>query len=134
MAPVSAMRHPKFRTFSALVPLIALLFIQFAVRAHNITAQEPHMDEGFHAQRGAIVWHFQVNPGQISDGKLLYYYWVGLFEAERSTALFSVRTATALFSLIIGAMLYMLGRRFHSPGVGLLALGLYIFLPFAVDR
>ena len=88
------------------------------------------MDEGVHSMRGATAWALNNNPGRFSDGKFLLFYYLGLFEAESTTALFTSRAAIALFSLISGAAVYLFGRKFHSRTAGLVGLGLYTVLPF----
>jgi hypothetical protein len=86
-----------------LVIVLALLLLQLFLRMHHITAQGAYVDEGVHSMRGATVWKLDANPGRESDGKFLLYYYLGLFEAESTTALFASRAAIALFSLISGA-------------------------------
>jgi 4-amino-4-deoxy-L-arabinose transferase-like glycosyltransferase len=113
-----------------LVIVLAPLLLQLFLRMHHITAQGAYVDEGVHSMRGATVWKLDANPGRASDGKFLLYYYLGLFEAESTTALFASRAAIALFSLISGAAMYLFGRRFHSHTAGLVALGLYAVLPF----
>ena len=75
--------------------VVVLLLLQLFLRVHSNTTQQGYVDEGFHNQRAAVVWQFQVNPGSFSNGKLLTYFWLGLFEGDHSTALFVSRTAIA---------------------------------------
>src|SRR5581483_7277162 len=112
-----------------LVIVLVLLILQLFLRLHHITAQGAYVDEGVHSMRGATAWKLEANPGRASDGKFLLYYYLGLFEAESTTALFASRAAIALFSLISGAAVYLFGQRFHSHTAGLVALGLYAVLP-----
>jgi hypothetical protein len=80
--------------------------------------------------RAATAWDLDVNPGRFSDGKFLLFYYLGLFEADPTTALFVSRTAIALFSLISGSVVYLLARWLHCHISGLLALAIYVALPF----
>lgn len=123
---------PKFgrtRASRPLALLVVLLFLQFALRSVNITAQEAFVDEGYHVQRAAIVWYFRQNPGQFSEGKFLLYFWLGLFQKTRSTALAASRLPIALFSLITGGGLYLVARMLYGHAAGLVALTLYVVLP-----
>lgn len=113
-------------------PIVILLLIHLYLRAHHITAQVPHIDEGFHVSRAVRVWSFEQNPGRFMHGKLLLYYWLGIFDPVRISGLHLIRTAIALWSLLTAALIYMLGRRFHSHAAGLLGMGIYTVIPFAV--
>ncbi len=115
-----------------LVPVIGLLLVLFFIRTHNILVQNPYVDEGFHIKRAGIVWNFDQNPGRISHGKLLLYYWLGLFETGPETALGASRLGMAVYSLITGSTIYLLGRLLYKHSAGLIALGLYAILPLAV--
>ncbi len=103
----------------------------FWLRAHQITRQEPFIDEGLHVGRARAVWSFEQNPGRFANGKLLIYFWLGLFDLQPVTALYVARTSIALFSLISGAGLYTLGRQMGGYAVGLLALAIYTVFPLA---
>lgn len=115
-----------------LAPVIGLLLVLFFIRTHNILVQNPYVDEGFHIKRAGIVWNFDQNPGRISHGKLLLYYWLGLFETGPETALAASRLGMAVFSLITGSTIYLLGRLLYKHAAGLVALGLYAVLPLAL--
>ena len=117
--------------FRQLAPLVVLLLAQLALRTHHITAVDPYIDEGYHVARAAVVWDFDTNPGRFSAGKLLVYFWLGLFESEVPASLTISRLSIALFSLLHGALIYLLGRLLSGHGTGLLALALYTILPFA---
>jgi hypothetical protein len=111
--------------------LVSFLLLQFLLRTHDITRQDAFVDEGYHTERASLVWHFKVNPGQFANGKILVYYWLGLFHGERNTALYTSRTAIALFSLLTAATIYWIGTEIAGGFVGILALALYTVLPFA---
>ena len=51
------------------------------------TCKNPYVDEGFHIKRAGLVWNFDVNPGRFAHGKVLLYFWLGLFETGPETAL-----------------------------------------------
>lgn len=108
-----------------------LLLAQFVIRAHHITRLDPYIDESYHVTRAAIVWDFDTNPGRFAHGKVLLYFWLGLFEGGPGTALFMARASIALFSLLTGAAIVQIGRLLRGLGTGALALGLYAILPLA---
>ena len=111
--------------------VVGLLLLQFLVRTHNITLQDPYIDEGFHVVRAAHIWDFAEHPGRFSHGKVLVYFWMGAFRLTPETALHVSRTSLALFSLITGAALYAVARRLYDHTTGVLALALYALLPLA---
>jgi len=145
------------RFLTSLAPILLLLLCHFALRTHNVDVQQAHLDEGFHLSRAMTVWNFDVNPGRFAHGKMLLYFWLGLFERQDSPTRCAVhsrtipcaainedpvthlpppifpaaRLAMALFSVITAASIYLLGRWLFHPYVGLLALALYAILPFA---
>jgi hypothetical protein len=112
----------------------ALLLAMFALRAVNLDVQDAYLDEGFHIRRAMDVWSFDQNPGRIAHGKLLVYFWLGLFvhDASPDSALGLGRLAIALFSMVTGLAIYLLGRRLSDHATGVVALGIYAVLPMAV--
>lgn len=108
-----------------------LLLLQLFIRIHNAEVQDVFIDEGYHVTRGAIIWDFDQHPGRFANGKLLLYYWLGIFETDPLISLPISRIVIGLFSLVNGAALYLLGRYLHSYLAGILALGIYAVLPFA---
>ncbi|MBN1202983.1 MAG: glycosyltransferase family 39 protein [Anaerolineae bacterium] len=112
-------------------PVVALLLL-FVVRTHAVTRQEAFIDEGYHAARARVVWRFDDHPARAANGKLLLYFWLGLFDLQAGTALYSTRTAVALCAPVSGACVYAVGQRFGGRAAGLLALALYAILPLAV--
>lgn len=120
------------RTSSTRLALaVTLLLLMAALRLHNLTLQEPFVDEGAHVHRARLVWSFDENPGRFANGKLLLYYWLGVFELPPVDALWIARAAIALASLLTGATVSALGRSIGVPGAGLLALAIYAALPLA---
>jgi 4-amino-4-deoxy-L-arabinose transferase-like glycosyltransferase len=118
-------------TRSHLALVVALLLVQFAIRTHNLTVQEPYVDEAFHLARASIVYDFDQHPARFSHGKLLTYFWLGLFQPEPPGSLWIGRAGIALFALITGATIYAIGRRLGGHAAGTLALALYAVLPLA---
>ena len=109
-----------------------LLLVQFGIRTHNIQAQQAYVDEGYHVGRADVAWDFDTNLAALSHGKLLTYFWLGLFKSANTTSLVTGRFAIALFSLITGATLYRLGWWLGGYLSGVIALGVYGLLPLAV--
>jgi hypothetical protein len=113
--------------------VVLLLLCHFMIRTHNIDVQQPYVDEGFHLSRAVRVWDFAENPGRFAHGKVLVYFWMGMFEAENTlqTMLPVGRLSLALFSVITGAGLYLLGRLLASHLTGVFAIAIYACLPLA---
>lgn len=126
------MRHRVSKPSKHLILVVVLLLLQLFLRAHALTNQEPFIDEGYHVSRAVHVWDFDSHPARTANGKLLLYFWLGLFDLQPITALYVSRTAIALISLVGGAAIYALGRLIGSRRVGMLALGLYAILPLAL--
>jgi hypothetical protein len=114
-----------------LLPVVALLLMHFFIRSHHITGFYAYIDEGFHVQRGAVIWDFDMNPGRFAHGKLLLYFWLGLFESKPTDALLMSRLSIAVVSMLTAATIYLIGRLLGSHKIALLALGLYSVLPLA---
>src|SRR5579859_1289179 len=112
-------------SYRTLALLIILFIVHLLLRLQNVTAQGAYVDEGVHSMFGATAWALNINPGRFSDGKFLLFYYLGLFEAQSTTALFVSRTAIALFSLITVAVIYQLGRALHSTAAGIVAVAIY---------
>ncbi|MBN2303119.1 MAG: glycosyltransferase family 39 protein [Anaerolineae bacterium] len=112
--------------------VIVLLWVQLGLRGWQITRRDPYIDEAYHLARASVVWDFEQHPGRFAHGKLLVYFWLGLFERTPSEALPVARLSIVVWSLISGAAIYAVGRRLAGHGVGALALALYGVLPLAV--
>ncbi len=113
------------------LPVVALLLLHLFIRTHHITGLEPYVDEGSHSVRAAAAWQFEVHPAREAHGKLLTYFWLGLFAGPPATALVVGRLSIALFSTLTAATIYLLGRWWQNHLTGLLALLIYALLPFA---
>lgn len=118
--------------FGRMAPVIVLLLVLFFIRTHHIDVQNPYVDEGFHIKRAGLVWDFDVNPGRFAHGKVLLYFWLGLFETGPETALPASRLGMGIYALITGSTIYLLGRLLYRHAAGLLALALYTVLPLAL--
>ena len=112
--------------------VVFLLLVAFFVRVHNIEALPPFNDESHHIRRAEQVWTFSDSDLSFTPGKLLTYYWYGIFNAERLDAIFITRTATALFALIGLAASFAVARRLFGVWAGVLTVYMLAFAPFAV--
>lgn len=122
-------RHP----YPILVLLVVLLSVQGIVRILNHDAQAAFFDEGYHIRYAMTLWSAGTPNLHEADGKILLYLWLNLLNTgDASTMLFVGRVAVALASLVTGAGIYLLGRWLHRPLTGIVALGLYIILPYAL--
>ncbi|MGB1286646.1 MAG: glycosyltransferase family 39 protein [Aggregatilineales bacterium] len=124
----------KIKHHAYIIPVILILMLHLALRIHNSDVQPPYVDEGFHITRAVRVWDFAENPGRFSHGKVLLYFWMGLFEGNNTslTILPVARMSVALFSMITVSMLYLFGRKFAGHSAGLLAMLLYTLSPLAI--
>jgi len=111
--------------------IVILLLLEFFIRVHNPTRQEAYLDEGFHLKRAEVVYDLDEHPARSSHGKLGLYFWLGLFQPEPPIALPVGRMGISIFALITGAAIYAVGRRLYNAATGLVALGLYCFIPLA---
>jgi 4-amino-4-deoxy-L-arabinose transferase-like glycosyltransferase len=79
------------------------------------------------------VYDFEKNPAREAHGKLLLYFWLGLFDGDNALAsLAAGRLSMAIFAVITGAGVYQLGRIFANRRAGLIALLVYALMPLAV--
>lgn len=109
----------------------ALLAVLFAIRGTHLDRQDGYLDEGYHIHHALSAWSFDHNPAYFSDGKLLIYYWLGLWvRSEQGPAMLVVaRSAMASFAVITGLTIYLIGRRQAGHLTGVIALALYAVLP-----
>lgn len=112
--------------------LTLLLFGGFVLRAHQPGALAGFVDEVSHIERSEIIFTAERNPTEYSHGKLLYYYWLGLFGTARTNALEMMRLATALLSLLTIAAVAATARALFGPRAMLAAALVYALAPFAV--
>ena len=120
------------RSRAQLALIVLLLLCQFYLRTHNPLELPAFVDEHYHIGRAEIVYNFDRNPVQFSNGKLLFYYWLGLFFIGGDSALVTGRLAVAVFSLFNGALVAAIARALFGSRATLPALAVYVFVPWAV--
>jgi len=114
-----------------LLGIALLLIVQLFIRVHHPLVMGAFWDENSHITRARTIYD-QLSV-ESSHGKLLLYFWIGLFRpAEHQAALVVARLAVALFSLIGSAAMlavvkWLFGRRAMLP-----ALAFYAVLPYAL--
>jgi len=113
-----------------LAHIVVLLLVQFFVRIHNPMALPAFVDEGSHLARAQVV--YKENPVETSHGKLLFYFWLGLFSPGEYNALVIGRWAVALFSLIGSAAMAAVARQLFGRQAMLPALAFYALAPYTV--
>ena len=96
------------------IVIIALLLIALFIRAHQIGSLPIFNDESLHIGRSQIVYHDPATA--LTAGKVLDYYWLGLFEFDPHHALIGGRLAHALIVLIAGAAIYRAAQDFFRAG------------------
>lgn len=106
-----------------------LVWVLFALRAHQPLEMPVFVDESLHILRGRVVWQFSDLGESLNPKKLLFYYWIGLFGLNAPEAAWLARVATALWAMLGGALTYALARRLFDRAAGLLALALYAVAP-----
>jgi hypothetical protein len=89
--------------------------LMLLLRVWNLTVQEAYTDAGYHIRSALEVWSFDQNPGRFAHGKMLLYFWVGIFArfAEIDSILWISRLAMAVFSIVTGLAIYVL----VDPGI-----------------
>ncbi|MBN1201922.1 MAG: glycosyltransferase family 39 protein [Anaerolineae bacterium] len=120
------------RRTSALPLIVALLIVQFALRCHHPALQSAFVDEHHHIRRAAVVYDFDQNPVSFSHGKLLLYYWLGLFGLGGDSELALARIAIGLFSLIGSAAAAATARDLFGRRAAVPTLALYALAPYAL--
>lgn len=115
-----------------LVLVVALLLVQCALRIHKSAEFPVYIDEYRHIHRAQLVYTFENNPIEFSNGKLLVYYWLGLFSPQGHSAVVVGRYAIAIVSLITGAVTCSIARRLFGPLPALFALAFYALAPHVV--
>jgi len=112
--------------------MVLLLLGGFFLRAHRPGALAGFVDEVSHIERSEIIYTLGRNPADVSHGKLLTYYWLGLFETGRTSALETARLAMALAALLTIAAVAAAGRTLFGARAALIAAAVYAITPFAV--
>jgi 4-amino-4-deoxy-L-arabinose transferase-like glycosyltransferase len=113
--------------------MVALLWGLWAVRAHNIMQLPVFVDESLHILRAQMVFQFDDATASFLPGKLLLYYYLGLFNPQDVGGAWLARQAVALLAPLGAALTFALARTLFRRGmVGLIAAGLYGLMPFMV--
>jgi len=87
------------------------------------------MDEYRHISRAQLVYMPGYNPIEFAHGKLLLYYWLGLFAPQRNTGSVMGRLSIAIASLITAATSAAIARRFFGRQAAIFALAFYALAP-----
>jgi 4-amino-4-deoxy-L-arabinose transferase-like glycosyltransferase len=111
---------------------VVLLWCAFLARVHQIETLPPFNDESHHIRRAEVVWSGENPDISFTLGKLLTYYWLGIFETDRLNAIWMARTVTGLFALLGLAGTYAVAKRLFGGMAALLSLYLLSFAPFMV--
>ena len=112
--------------------LVVLLLAGFFLRAHNPGIQAAFIDESRHIERGKIVYSLSTNPVEIFRGKLLFYYWLGLFQPAGTSALVVSRLAVTILALVSHAATVAMARTCFGPRAMLPAALFIVVLPYDV--
>lgn len=102
------------------------------LRVHNPAALPTYIDEFRHVSRGQLVYSFAHNPIEFSHGKLLLYYWLGLFSPFGPSAIVLSRLAVAVFTLLTCAGIAAITARLFGRRAVLPALAVYALVPNTV--
>jgi len=111
---------------------LLILLLQFALRVHNPDQLPFFIDEYRHIQRSQLVYTLDHNPIEFTHGKLLLYYYLGLFHPEGHSSIIVGRLSIALISLVTGATAAAITQRLFGHVAGLFALAFYALVPHAV--
>ncbi len=123
---------PNVKRSQEILPTALLILLAFFIRAHSILALPPFNDESLHIRRAELIYKFTDRNLNMTLGKLLSYYWIGLFHPARLDAIFVGRTASALFALLGLAAAYSTARLLFGRIGGWVTLILAAFSPFMI--
>jgi len=113
----------------SLLPLWAV----FALRSHAILRLPAFVDESLHILRAQVVFQFTDAVASFLPGKLLTYYYLGLFDPQNESALWLSRQALALLTPLAAALCYGLLRALNGQArSSLIIFPLYAFAPFTL--
>lgn len=113
--------------------LLASLWAVLVIRVHRLLTLPVFVDESLHIMRAQVVFDFTDAVASFLPGKLLTYYYFGLFGPENSGGLWLCRAAIALTAPLCAALCYGLTRKLGGdPWAGLLAVWLYALSPFLI--
>ena len=113
--------------------LIISLWGVYFIRAHNILALPVFVDESLHILRAQVVFDFSDGVASFLPGKLLLYYYLGLFAPENQNGLWVSRAAVALFAPLSAALSYAIVYAFtRSFRAGIITIWLYATSPLMI--
>ncbi|MBI5930241.1 MAG: glycosyltransferase family 39 protein [Chloroflexi bacterium] len=111
--------------------MVGLLWLLWFSRAHQIMALAVFVDESLHILRAQMVFDFKDATASILPGKLLLYYYLGLYHPHNVGVAWLSREAMALLAPLGATLTFALARQlFHRWSIGLLAVILYALSPF----
>ena len=111
--------------------MVGLLWLLWFSRAHQIMALAVFVDESLHILRAQMVFDFNDATASILPGKLLLYYYLGLFKPQDTGGAWLSREAIALLAPLGAALTFALARQlFHRWSIGFLTIILYALSPF----
>lgn len=88
------------------------LWAVWAVRAHAILSLPAFVDESLHILRAQVVFQFSDAVASFLPGKLLLYYYFGLFQPQNHNGLWLTREATALLAPLAAALCFTIAKHF----------------------
>lgn len=103
--------------------LLFSLWIVWGIRAHHILALPVFVDESLHIMRAQVVYQFTDAVASFLPGKLLTYYYFGLFDLQNHNALWLARQAVALLAPLSAALCFALTYHFtrsYWAGIGVI--------------
>jgi hypothetical protein len=119
--------------FSRLLWLAASLWGVYAIRAHHVLALPVFVDESLHILRAQVVFGFSDAVASFLPGKLLLYYYLGLFAPDNQSGLWVSRQAVALIAPLNAALCYALVYTFtRSFRAGIAVVWLYATSPLMI--
>lgn len=110
---------------------VMMLWILWAIRAHQVMALPVFVDESLHILRAQVVYDFTDAKASILPAKLLLYYYFGLFGLQDVGGAWLARQAIVLLAPLGAALSFTLARLlFRRWTVGILSMVLYGLTPF----
>jgi hypothetical protein len=116
-----------------LLVLVISLWAVYLIRAHNTLVLPVFVDESLHILRAQVVFDFSDAVASFLPGKLLLYYYLGLFRPENDSGLWLSRQAVALIAPLSAALCYAIAFTFtRSFRAGILVIWLYASSPLMI--
>lgn len=129
---VSPQSESHTATRGYLLLVVSLLLLQLILRVHHPDRLPFFIDEYRHISRAQLVYSLEHNPIEFTHGKLLLYYFLGMFSPEGHSAVILGRLSIALASLVTGAATAAIAHRLFGRVAALFALAFYALVPHAV--